>query len=231
MDLGLCANSSFDQLMNITNPQYAWSNLTNVLVIDQPNQVGFSYSVPTDGWMNDTSGSFTKSNTCPHHANISCGTFPNGFYNQTANSTWNAAPVVWQTVQGFLGVDAFSQYANASIHIATISYGGHFGPVFGEYFEKQNEEIESGDLDAQYLNLNTIFIANGWIDPQLQFASYYNFTGQVPAANTYDFQPYNSTIDHAMFLAEYAGRNCSQMIADCTLIESGRHLQSPCQVM
>lgn len=163
--------------------------------------------------MEDDEGnvSFTKSDTCPD-GETTCGTYSDFDVDHTANSTWNAAPAAWKTVQGFLGV--FDEYAGNNVHIATISYGGHFGPVFGQYFEEQNDAIDQGDLQAQRLDLKTVFIANGWIDPQLQYAGFYNYTTSDPG-NTFDYKPLNKTTADNMFNNMYGKGKCWDQIQDC----------------
>lgn len=82
-----------------------------MIYIDQPTQVGFSYSVPTNGYIDPTSGFFVSlpDDTCPDYAQGSCATLSNGNISETAHSTTSAAPNVWRTLQGFMG--AFPQYA------------------------------------------------------------------------------------------------------------------------
>ena len=132
------------------------------LFIDQPTQVGFSYSIPVPGVMDPDSGEITvlKDGKCPPDSNGTCGTWSLPFVNLTANSTVNAAPNVWKTLQGFLG--AFPEYSRDGIHLTTDSYGGHYGPVFSEYFFHQNTKNIPGAVN---ISLHSLVIGNGWIDP------------------------------------------------------------------
>lgn len=116
-------------------------------------------------------------NTCPDYAASfgTCGTYSYPNETDTTNSTVNAAPSMWKTLQGFFG--AFPQYSRNEFNFATESYGGHYGPVFNEYLETQNALIQSGQLPgAHYIKLSTLLIGNGWYDPLIQYAAYYNFT-------------------------------------------------------
>ena len=111
------------------------SNVSNMLFIDHPAQVGFSYSVPIPGFKNPTdsvNGIVQLPNaTCPDYAaEFDCGTYSYPNETDTANSTAAAAPSMWKTLQGFMG--AFPQYARHEFNFATESYGGHYGPVFNE---------------------------------------------------------------------------------------------------
>ena len=45
------------------------------------------------------------------------------------------------------------------------SYGGHYGPVFAEYIKAKNARAEP---ETTKINLETLTIINGWIDPIVQ---------------------------------------------------------------
>jgi carboxypeptidase C (cathepsin A) len=91
---------------------------------------------------------------------------------------------------------------------------GHYGPIFNEYIEQQNVMIKNGTLkDAHHINLNTVLIGNGWYDPLIQYAAYYNFT--VYPGNTYDYSPFNESIQNMMYNAMYGKGNCYDMTVDC----------------
>jgi hypothetical protein len=110
------------------------SNVSNVLFVDHPAQVGFSYANPVPGYVDANTGNIiTLPNaTCPEYALDmgSCGTYSSPNVSNTANTTEGAAPSMWKTLQGFMG--AFPQYSANGVHFATESYGGHYGPIFNE---------------------------------------------------------------------------------------------------
>jgi carboxypeptidase C (cathepsin A) len=85
--------------------------------------------------------------------------------------------------------------ANNTVHIATESYGGHYGPIFASYIKSQNTLITNktpGLETARTIHLKSLIIGNGFYDSKTQIPAYYNFT--VSPRNTYDFSPYNSTL-------------------------------------
>jgi carboxypeptidase C (cathepsin A) len=110
------------------------SNVSNMLFVDHPAQVGFSYSNPVPGYVDANTGNIiTLPNaTCPEYALDmgGCGTYSSPNVSNTANTTQGAAPSMWKTLQGFTG--AFPQYSANGVHFATESYGGHYGPLFNE---------------------------------------------------------------------------------------------------
>ncbi|KAI1101998.1 carboxypeptidase S1 [Jackrogersella minutella] len=206
-ELGPCGVDYFGKVYN--NP-YSWSNASNMLFIDQPTQVGFSYSKPVNGYQSPDGNIVTLPDaTCPDYAeDESCGTYSYPNITLTANSTTNAAPNFWKTLQGFMG--AFPEYSRNGFHFATESYGGHYAPVFNAYIEEQNEKNITG---AKEIQLETVLIGNGWYDPIIQYQAYYNFT--VFPGNTYDYAPFNATIESMFYNNLYGPGNCLDRLNDC----------------
>jgi carboxypeptidase C (cathepsin A) len=89
------------------NP-WSWNNKANMLYIDQPVQVGFSYDTLANGTFNALSTTLLPvvadfSEDIPEQNDtFFVGTFPSLNSNSTANSTGNAAPVVWSFLQAWL---------------------------------------------------------------------------------------------------------------------------------
>ena len=96
-----------------SNP-YSWNEYANMLYIDQPAGVGFSFQ----------SDQTNSSITCDDEGYCQ----PSGVINATVevNSTVASAPFVWKFVQAFFA--QFPQYENHDFGIFTESYGGHYGP-------------------------------------------------------------------------------------------------------
>jgi len=111
----------------------SFSNVSNVLFVDHPAQVGFSYANPVPGYVDPNTGNIIglPNATCPEYVSEGgCGTYSAANVSNTANTTEGAAPSMWKTLQGFTG--AFPQYSANGVHFATESYGGHYGPIFNE---------------------------------------------------------------------------------------------------
>ena len=107
--------------------------MSNVLFVDHPAQVGFSYASPVPGYVDPNTGNIIglPNATCPEYVSEGgCGTYSAANVSNTANTTQGAAPSMWKTLQGFMG--AFPQYSANGVHFATESYGGHYGPIFNE---------------------------------------------------------------------------------------------------
>jgi carboxypeptidase D len=54
---------------------------------------------------------------------------------------------------------------------------------------------------------------NGWYDPLIQYQAYYNFT--VWPGNTYDYSPFNASVQAQFYNNLYGKGNCVDQIKDC----------------
>ncbi|KAF1363270.1 carboxypeptidase S1 [Lizonia empirigonia] len=207
-ELGPCGIGP--DLKPFNNP-YSWSNASNMLFIDEPTTVGFSYSIPIPGYKDDSGSIIQLPNaTCPDYAESygTCGTYSKSDLSLTANTTAGAAPNMWKTLQGFMG--AFPEYSRNGFNFATESYGGHYGPVFNAYFIDQNAKNISG---AHKIDLENVLIGNGWFDPLIQYQAYYNFS--VFPGNTYDYDPYNASVKAEWYNNLYGEGNCVDQTKQC----------------
>jgi hypothetical protein len=97
-----------DSNSTVLNP-WSWNNNVNMLYIDQPNQVGFSYDTLHNGTLNALSTTlipvitdFSVTGVPEQNDTTFVGTFPSFNPSTTANSTGNAAPMVWSFLQAWL---------------------------------------------------------------------------------------------------------------------------------
>ncbi|KAI9692041.1 MAG: hypothetical protein M1820_009576 [Bogoriella megaspora] len=198
---------------NVYNNPYSWSNASNMLFIDEPTQVGFSYSIPVPAYTDPNSGAIVvlSNATCSDYAEGAgtCGTYSYPNLTLTANSTLDAAPNMWKTLQGFMG--AFPQYSSNGFHFTTESYGGHYGPIFNEYFEEQNAKNISG---AHKISLLSVGVGNGWFDPIAQYEGYYNYS--VYPGNPYVGENFfNQSVKDQMYQAMWGAGNCLDQLNYC----------------
>lgn len=214
-ELGPCG---IDYDGNVYNNPYSWSNVSNMIFIDQPTTTGLSYSIPVPGYQDASSNDIVAlpNATCPDYTDPStCGTYNVYNLSLTANSTTAAAPNFYRTLQAFTG--AFPQYSSNGVYFTTESYGGHYGPVFSRYILEQNELKAHG---TAHIDLRGVLIGNGWFNPILQYAAYYqfisNYTTQTlhPGGNSYGIH-YNASIDSYVSNNMYGAHNCLDQLLDC----------------
>ena len=211
-----------------TQPRdWGWDRSSNILYIDQPNQVGFSYDIATNGSLDlFTSNVSTPPSTPPSgqpaYTSLD-GTFSTGNANKTTNTTEIAAAAIWHMLQGFLG--AFPQYNPGSltnsthsgivgINLFTESYGGKYGPAFAAYWEKQNSLRRNGTIPRNKtleIRLRSIGIMQGCIDDLVQGRFYPIFANN----NTYGIQALSLTEQQNAATSFVSANGCQQLIQSC----------------
>lgn len=196
--------------------QWGWDRSSNILFIDQPNQVGFSYDTPTNASFNLYNGDvFEPPGPSPErlppymYLNGTFGTANNNDatpWSSTANTTEVAAQAIWHFLQAWLS--AFPQYnpatrpnvtsttfaseVPAGINLFAESYGGKYGSSFAAYFQQQNAARLNGSLPQNGtipIQLESVGIINGLVDDLIQ-DYYYPFFAYN---NTYGIQAINQT--------------------------------------
>ncbi|KAK2061016.1 serine carboxypeptidase [Colletotrichum caudatum] len=226
-EVGPCevVEKGLDQYETVAR-EWGWDRASNMLFIDQPNQVGFSYDVATNGSMdlfnaNQSSPPRPVPNSQPPITFLN-GTFSSLNVNNTANTTATAAIAIWHMLQAFLG--AFPQYnppnnASLGINLFAESYGGKYGPVFSDVWETQNEKRHNGTLSANKtleIHLTSLGIVNGCIDDQVQ-AEFYPV---MASNNTYGFKAINDVRASLVNGTLYKPGGCFDLIRQCRTAES-----------
>ncbi|KAL4747104.1 hypothetical protein BDW72DRAFT_22979 [Aspergillus terricola var. indicus] len=199
------------------NP-WSWNNYVNMLYIDQPNQVGFSYDVATNGTYNQLTGVRDVSgwSTVPEQNNtFYVGTFPSLNASATANTTENAARALWSFAQTWFTEFPAYKPRDDRVSIWTESYGGRYGPSFSAFFQEQNEKIANGSLttpgESHYIHLDTLGIINGCVDLLVQAPSY----PEIAYNNTYGIEAINETLYEFAMNAWSKPGGCKDQITRC----------------
>lgn len=97
--------------------------------------------------------------------------------NKVSDSTALAAVDAWKAVQTFYSSlpKLNSNIKSKTFNLATQSYGGHWGPVFFNYFRKQNN-LEGLDGAPQVvLDIGSLLVIDGVIDYKTQVSAYPRF--------------------------------------------------------
>ena len=217
---------------------WGWDRSSNLLFVDQPNQVGFSYDVATNASYNLLTGEVFEPPTPPDSSLPSYmylnGTFGTSNFNEksetpwsaTANTTDIAAQATYHFLQGWLS--AFPQYNPAvrpnstqpnpiisgpvGVNLFAESYGGKYGPVFARYFAEQNKARLNGTVPASStleIRLETLGIVNGLVDDLIQDKYFPYFAYN----NTYGIQAINQ-VDELNAINTYTS-DCTDQITTC----------------
>ncbi|KAL3425952.1 serine carboxypeptidase [Phlyctema vagabunda] len=200
---------------------WGWDRASNILYIDQPNQVGFSYDTPTNSSLDLlTSNVYIPAQELPDsqpaHTFLN-GTFSSMNSNNTANTTEISAMAIWHMLQGFLG--AFPQYSpndttSMGVHLFAESYGGKYGPAFATLWEEQNRKRRNGTLSQNgtiAIKLQSLGIVNGCVDDLIQ-APFYPVMAN---SNSFGFTAINPTRAKLANASFYAPGGCQDQIIRC----------------
>jgi carboxypeptidase C (cathepsin A) len=205
--------------------KWAWNNKVNMLYVDQPVQVGFSY----DSLRNITKDLLTgRVNTLPasspvppQNVTFQTGTIPSGNRNTTSWGSRNAAIALWHFSQVWFQEFPGYHPNDDRISISTQSYGGRYGPAFAAYFQEQNEKIRNGTWEGtegeQYiLNMDTLLIVNGCIDRKVQWPSY----PRMAYNSTYGLKTVSEETYKKMVAAYDRPGGCREQIDNCRALAS-----------
>jgi len=203
---------------------WGWDRSSNMLFIDQPNQVGFSYDVLTNGSVNLLQPGpiiYPPQQALNGQANYTFlnGTFGSSNITSTANTTAIAANAIWHFLQVWM--NTFPQYnpgrtaaspqqKTAGVHLFAESYGGIYAPETARYFAEQSDS-QAGNPNVIPIRLESVGIINGIIDSLIQ--DYYSI--QYAYQNNYGL----TTIDQTTQLNSLLSytKLCVPAVTQCRL--------------
>ncbi|KAI4163150.1 MAG: hypothetical protein LQ342_003278 [Letrouitia transgressa] len=227
-EVGPCEAIEIAQGRFGTQPRdWGWDRSSNILFIDQPNQVGFSFDKKVNGSLNLLTSVISSSSSGepadqPAYTLLE-GTFASNDARFSANTTEIAAHTVWHMLQAFLV--CFPQYNPGAkwnstqsgvvgVNLFTESYGGKYGPLFAAHFESQNLLRRSGRVpknDTLEIHLTSLGIMQGCIDDLVQGKYYPIFANN----NTYGIKAL-SLVDQQNAANNYVNADgCQQQIQTC----------------
>ena len=213
-----------DSNSTYSNP-YSWNNEVNMLYIDEPVQVGYSYDTLVNGTLSTANVQGELDEPRVALANFSVGipeqnntffvgTFSSQNQTLTANSTSHATIALWHFTQTWFEEFLFYKPRDEKVGIWTESYGGRYGPASASFFENQNTKISNGTLKGpgvHYIHLDTLGIINGHID------ALYSAPACLDQAynNTYGLELINQTVYETGMESWSRPGGCKDQILNC----------------
>ena len=181
-----------------SNP-WAWNKNANMLYIDQPSQVGFTYDEAVEGVLNAVDGSIdTTGADVPLNLTSVKGIFPSQDPTKAANTTQIASRALFHFLQAWF--EEFDIYRRDNISIWSQSYGGHFAPALADTIIRERNPAtrelsknvprgKHGDRTHQAfdIGIDTVGIINGFYDLKIQAESFPDFA----VNNTYGIKAYS----------------------------------------
>jgi len=222
------------------NP-HSWNNHVNMLYIDQPVQVGFSYDTLIPSTADLLTGGILPTNgSVETNGTFISGTLPSQNPTALANTTRNAAKILWKFTQIWLQDfpehestnDRVSVWANS---VSTIidcqrdeqwltqphQYGGFTAPAVVSHFESQNHKIcnQTGTLDglkATRIHIDTLGITNGCIDAKIEG----RFYPEMAFNNTYGLQAITEDLYQESLNNLTKPGGCNDLIDACRSLDT-----------
>jgi carboxypeptidase C (cathepsin A) len=174
---------------NTTINPWSFNNYVNMLYIDQPMQVGFSYSSLINGTYNSTTLVVTPddgtSTPVPGQ-----GIFPNQSVSGTANTTVASARALWAFSEHWLS--SFPGYVTSSKDISFWgnSYAGFYVPELAATVSNGLKQLPAcHPLKGKGLKVDAIGMTNGCVDFYYQIEGFPEYANN----NTYGVKFYNDT--------------------------------------
>ncbi|KLU91633.1 carboxypeptidase S1 [Magnaporthiopsis poae ATCC 64411] len=202
----------------------SWNQKSNMVYIDQPVQVGFSYNTLVNVTVDVFGGTrpILPGQPIPApNSTLHVGTYPSANVNNTSLGSINGAMALWHFFQVFLTEFPGYQPKDDRFSIATQSYGGRYGPAMAGFFELQNERIRNGTLSGssapnKIINLDTLLLVNSCIDRQVQWPFY----REMAFNNTYGIKTLPDSEYGGMLDAYERLGGCRDQVENCRSLSS-----------
>ncbi|KAL9483353.1 hypothetical protein ACSS6W_002142 [Trichoderma asperelloides] len=204
-----------DSRGTVLNP-WSWNNDANMLYLDQPVQVGFSYDSLINGTINEPKSPFAITPKNLSLADLSQdtitavpGTFASQSVASTANTSFIAARTSWYFLQTW--IQEFPEYKSKDNHLSLWgeSYGGHYVPTLAGYITTQNDVIATENASTTAvipLHIDVIGLVNACIDNSVQTPLYpvfaYNNTYGLQVINNTEYQDALAAVPQCLYLTD-----------------------------
>jgi carboxypeptidase C (cathepsin A) len=128
-----------------------------------------------------------------------------------ALDTWKAVQTFYQSLP-----ELNPNITSKTFHLATQSYGGHWGPVFFNSFRKQNQLKTRGRSAHQVtLDIGTLLIVNGLINYKTQAPAYPRFARN----NTHGVELNETIVNYMETALHLEVHGCLDFIESCEAAE------------
>ncbi|PPJ57197.1 hypothetical protein CBER1_07013 [Cercospora berteroae] len=195
---------------------WSWNTNSNMLYLDQPVRVGFSYSSLQNYTVDLITNQFTELNstgaTPQQNVKFLVGTFSKPGEVDVASTLTAAAVSTWHFLQAW--VQKFPHYEPKDRKINLATDGGSSGPTFFNFFERQNEHTRNAtDQSASkemVLTLDTLFMTSPCADPMM-----YRSYPEIVRDNTHGIEIVNVSIRDQMLDMLYRQDGCLDQLWKC----------------
>lgn len=129
-----------------------------------------------------------------------------------------AAEDAWKAVQTFYSTlsELDDNIKSRTFHLATQSYGGHWGPVFFNHFRKENDLDADNRAPGQIgLNIGTLLVIQGLVDYKTQSPSYPRFARN----NTHGVELNETLVNYMETALHMPSFGCLDLLDTCKYSE------------